>query len=166
MTAARRAAVLVGLVTVLAGCGGTAAEETAPPPVTAQVGEQEVTVDPTQYCLAGEGQRYSSTPPILEVPADTAIVLRVPDALAEEGWSVQVYDDRLEELIGEVEVEPGSPVFDGISSSDVVPPAFYLVVVQQPDADSCEGLAGAWPIGFIRAGAGVEAPPATPTPTG
>jgi hypothetical protein len=131
--------------------------------VTVQVGEQEVSVDPTQYCLDGEGQRYNATPPILEVPPDTTITLRVPDVLAEEGWSVQVFDDRLEELIGEVDVDPGSPVFDDISSSDVVPPAFYLVAVQRPDPDACEGLSGAWPIGFIRAGAGGEVTPPSPT---
>lgn len=151
VTPTRRATALLTAVAALAGCGGSAAAE-APPTVTVQVGEQEVTVEPTQYCLDGEGQRYNTSPPTLEVPAGTPIALRVPDVLAEEGWSVQVFDDQLEEIIGEVDVEPGTSVFDDISSADVVPPTFYLVVVQRPDPDACEGFSGAWPVGFIRAG--------------
>ncbi len=156
----RRATALLAALAALAGCAGSAAEET-PPPLTVQVGEQEVPVDPTQYCLDGEGQRYSTSPPILEVPPGTPITLRVPDVLAEAGWSVQVYDEQLEELIGEVDVDPDTAVFDDIDSSDVVPPAFYLVVVQRPDPDACKGFSGAWPIGFIRAGG--EVPPTSPT---
>ena len=164
VTATRRTAVLLGLTGVLVGCSGATAEEATPPSVTAQVGGQEVAVDPTQYCLGDEGQRYRTSPPILEVPPETAITLRVPDALAAEGWSVQVFDDQLEELIGEVDVEADTPVFDGINSSDVVPPAFYLVVVQRADADACEGLAGAWPVGFIRAETGTDPAPTEPAP--
>ncbi len=149
MRTTARGTALVAALAALAGCGGSAAAE-APPTLTVQVGEREATVEPTQYCLDGEGQRYRTTPPMLEVPAGTPIELRVPDALAEEGWSVQVFDDRLEQLIGEVDVEPGTAVFDDITSADVVPPAFYLVVVQRPDPDACEGFSGAWPIGFIR----------------
>ena len=161
MTTRRTTAALLAGLTALAGCGG-GAEETTAPTVTVQVGEQEVTVDPTQYCLAGEGQRYGTSPPILEVPVDTPIELRVAESAAADGWTVQVFDDRLEQTIGEVEVDPDTPVFDGINSSDVVPPAFYLVVVQRRDPDACEGLSGAWPIGFIRSGDG--APPTTPAP--
>ena len=36
------------------------------------VGAQDVTTRPTQYCLDGEWQRYTTTPPILEVSPDTA----------------------------------------------------------------------------------------------
>jgi hypothetical protein len=159
VTTTRRAAALLGALAALTGCGAEAAEETAPT-VTVQVGEQELAVDPTQYCLAGEGQRYSRSPPTIGVAADTPITLRVPDALAAEGWSVQVFDDQLEELIGEVDVEPDTPVYT-VGSSDVVPAAFYLVVVQQADGDACEGLAGAWPVGFIRAQDGTENAPPT-----
>jgi hypothetical protein len=166
VTTTRRSTALLAALTALTGCGG-GAEETTAPTVTVQVGEQEVTADPTQYCLAGEGQRYSTAPPILEVPADTDITLRVPDSVAEDGWSVQVFDEQLEEILGEVDVDPDTPVFDGINSSDVAPPAFYLVVVQRRDPDACEGLSGAWPIGFIRAGgaAGTPTTPADPAPS-
>jgi hypothetical protein len=163
----RRATAVLAALTALAGCGGGTAEETSPPSVTVQAGGQEVQVDPTQYCLAGEGQRYSTPPTFLEVPADTAITLRVPDVLAAEGWNVQVFDDQLEEILGEIDVDPDTPVFDGINSSDVAPAAFYLVVVQRRDPDACAGLSGAWPIGFIRSGAGVgeqPTPPADPPP--
>ena len=75
----------------------------------------------------------------------------MPDSVAEQGWSVQVFDESLEETIGTVDVEAGTTTYDGINSSDVVPPAFYLVVVEDKGGD-CGEFSGAWPIGFIRAG--------------
>jgi hypothetical protein len=166
VTTTRHTTALLAALAVLAACGG-ADEETVAPTVTVQVGEQEVTADPTQYCLAGEGRRYSTAPPILEVPADSDITLRVPDSVAADGWSVQVFDEGLEEVLGNVDVDPDTPVFDGINSSDVAPPAFYLVVVQRRDPDACAGLSGAWPIGFIRAGGtvGTPAPASPPAPS-
>ncbi len=116
-----------------------------------EAGPQRVQAAPTQYCADGEGQRYGTTPPIIEVSPGTTIRITVPDAVAEQGWSVQVFDEQLEELIGEVEVGTGQPVFDDITTSDVAPPAFYLVVVEDAVED-CEGFSGAWPVGFLRAG--------------
>lgn len=160
------AALLAGLA-LLGGCGdsGTGSRETVAPSVTVQAGGDPITADPTQYCLDGEGQRYQTSPPILEVAPETTVVLQVPDAVAESGWEVQVFDEDLQERIGEVDVEAGTTVLDEISTSDVVPATFYLVVVQDSDADACEGLSGAWPVGFIRTAAGpteatTEAPPA------
>jgi hypothetical protein len=75
----------------------------------------------------------------------------VPDATAEQGWSVQVFDEQLEEQIGEVDVPEGEARFDGIGTSDVVPPAFHLVVVEDKGGD-CGEWSAAWPVGFIRAG--------------
>jgi ABC-type transport system substrate-binding protein len=159
------AALLAGLG-VLTGCGGTAAggSSTAPPAVTVQTGGDAVTLDPTQYCVDGDGQRYSTSPPILEVTPDTTIELAVPDAVAEAGWSVQVYDEQLEEMLGEVDVPEGAAEFDEITSSDVVPPTFYLVVVERADPEACSGLSGAWPVGFIRKDGPLES--TSPTPSG
>jgi hypothetical protein len=165
---------LMGGLVALGGCGAGDDTEAGAPTVTVQVGDQTVDVDPTQYCLDGDGQRYDTSPPVIEALPDSPIVLTVSDAVAASGWGVQVFDDVLEERIGEVEVDPDTTVFDGINTSDIVPPAFYLVVVQDSDAEACNGLAGAWPVGFIRAEAGggtpaptgTETPPATPTPTG
>ena len=42
-------------------------------------------------------------------------------------------------------------MFDEINTSDVVPPAFYLVVVEKKGGD-CGEFSGAWPVGFLRAG--------------
>jgi hypothetical protein len=134
--------------------------------VTVQAGGQEITVDPTQYCLDGEGQRYPTSPPILEVAPDTTVVLTVSDAVAESGWGVQVFDEELEERLGEVDVEAGTTVFDGINTSDAAPATFYLVVVQDSDVDRCEGLSGAWPIGFIRADTGTATTGPSGTPAG
>ncbi|SFK86924.1 DUF2771 family protein [Geodermatophilus ruber] len=163
----RPAAALGGLLLLagVAGCGS--GEPSGPQDVVVRAGTQEVSASPTQACLDGEGQRYEVTPPIIEVSPDTTIRLTVPDALAEDGWSVQVFDDQLTEQLGEVEVDAGTTVFDDINSSDVVPPAFYLVVVQDAEA-GCDGFSGAWPIGFIRAGGPsggmATAPPTTPPP--
>ena len=154
-------ALLAGVLTAtLAGCGGSAASS-GPPDVTVTAGPQEVTARPTQYCGDGEGQRYEVEPPVIEVSPDTPIVLTVPREVADNGWGVQVYDERLEERLGEVDVEDGRAEFDGINSSDVVPPAFYLVVVED-EHDDCV-LSGAWPIGFLRAGGDVGVEP-TPSP--
>jgi hypothetical protein len=164
--ASRGAALLAGLG-VLSGCGGTAAgggSSTAPPQVTVQTGGDAVTLDPTQYCLDGDGQRYSTSPPILEVTPDTTIALTVPDAVAEAGWSVQVFDEQLQEKLGEVDVPEGAAEYDEITSSDVVPPTFYLVVVQRADLEACSGLSGAWPVGFIRKDGTLES--TSPTPSG
>ena len=135
------------VVLLLAGCGS---EPSGPQDVVVEAGPQRVEAAPTQYCVDGEGQRYQTTPPIIEVSPDTTIRLTVPDAVAEEGWNVHVYDERLEEKLGDVDVKAGEAVYD-VNSSDVVPPAFYLVVVEDAVED-CEGFSGAWPVGFLRAG--------------
>ena len=111
---------------------------------------------PTQYCLDGDGQRYTNTPPIIEVSPDTTITLTVPDSVAEQGWSVQVFDEKLEEHARRGRRRPrATAVFDEINTSDVVPPAFYLVVVEDKGGD-CGGFSGAWPVGFLRAGGDLE----------
>ena len=143
-----RTPVVALLVLALAGCAG---EPEGPGEVRAQAGVLDVTARPTQYCVDGEPQLYSTTPPIVEVSPDTTITLTVPEVIAERGWQVQVFDDRLEEIIGEVDVPAGSTTFDEINSSDVVPPAFYLVVVEDKGGD-CGEWTGAWPVGFLRAG--------------
>jgi len=144
----RTAAPALLLLVLLAGCSGAPA---GPGEVGVEVGAQDLDVRPTQYCLDGEGQRYDITPPILEVSPGTAISLTVPESVAEQGWSVQVFDETLEETIGTVDVDQGTTTYDGITTSDVVPPAFYLVVVEDKGGD-CGEFSGAWPIGFIRAG--------------
>jgi hypothetical protein len=159
---------LLSGVLLLAGCAGSSDSGRAAaddggtvPSVTVRAGGDPITVAPTQYCLDGEGQRYRTTPPIVEVAPETAVVLQVPDAVAEAGWSVQVFDEQLEERIGEIDVPAGTAVLDEISTSDVVPPTFYLVVVEDSDPEACEGLSGAWPVGFIRAdGAAAPTSPA------
>jgi hypothetical protein len=137
------------LLLVLAGCGRGAAAEPAEARVT--VGPQDVDVRPTQYCLDGERKRYTITPPILEVSPASPIRLTVPEEVAEHGWAVQVFDDQLEKPIGEVDVPAGTDVFDEITTDDVVPPAFYLVIVEDKGGD-CGEFSGAWPVGFLRAG--------------
>jgi hypothetical protein len=164
-------ALLAGLA-LLAGCGGPAGDGGSSgdgggaPTVTVQAGGDEITVDPTQYCVDGDGQRYSTTPPILEVLPDTTVTLTVSDAVAEAGWSVQVFDEQLAQEIGTVNVPDGEARFQGISTSDVVPPTFYLVVVQNSDPTACGGLSGAWPVGFIRTDGTMASTSPSETPAG
>ena len=155
----RRVAV-PAVVLLLAGCGS---EPSGPQDVVVEAGPQRVEAAPTQYCADGEGQRYETSPPVVEVSPDTAIRLTVPDAVAERGWSVQVFDEGLEELLGEAPVPTGEAVFE-VNSDDVDPPAFYLVVVEDA-VEECEGFSGAWPIGFVRA-SGTPLEPTTPAPQG
>jgi hypothetical protein len=149
------------LLVLLAGCGRGAAA--GPEDVGVAVGAEDVTVRPVQYCLDGKGQRYSNTPPIIEVSPDAAITLTVPDSVARHGWSVQVFDEKLETTIGEVDVPEGQAVFDEINSSDVVPPAFYLVVVEDKGG-ACGEFTGAWPVGFLRAGGDLGGTPSSSAP--
>ena len=135
---------------------GCASSSDGPGQVRVEVGPQDVRAAPTQGCVDGEPTRYPDTaPPVLEVSPDAAITLTVPEAVAERGWSVQVFDERLEQTIGEVDVPEGTERFDGINTSDVAPPAFYLVVVEDKGGD-CGEWSGAWPIGFLRAGGEVQ----------
>ncbi|MCZ2830117.1 DUF2771 family protein [Modestobacter sp. VKM Ac-2986] len=170
MSSTARAAtgvVLLGGMLVLTGCGEGGGGRTSPvPTVTVQAGGDPVTVSPTQYCRDGEGQRYQVSAPVLEVSPDTTVVLSVADEVAASGWGVQVFDEQLQERIGEVEVADGTVVLDEINTSDVVPATYYLVVVQDADPEACNGLSGAWPIGFIRAGAGTPATSPSSSPTG
>jgi len=39
-----------------------------------------------------------------------------------------------------------------------VPPAYYLVVVEDSQDSACSGLSGAWPVGFLRSGEDPAAP--------
>jgi hypothetical protein len=149
------------LLLVLAGCGrGQAA---TPQDVQVAVGSQKVPVHPTQYCLDGHGKRYGTTPPIIEVSPDSTIALTVPTSVARQGWSVQVFDEKLEQPIGEVDVPKGKEVYDEINTSDVVPPAFYLVVVEKKGG-ACGEFSGAWPVGFLRAGGALGGTPSSSAP--
>ena len=159
MVVSRCAAAL--LLLVLAGCGR--GEAAGPENVEVSVGAEQVAVRPTQYCLDGDGQRYSTAPPIIEVSPDSPITLTVPESVAEQGWSVQVFDEKLEEPIGEVDVPEGESVLDEINTSDVVPPAFYLVVVEDKGGD-CGEFSGAWPVGFLRAGGDLSGTPSSGAP--
>jgi hypothetical protein len=159
-----RVALLAIALLVIAGC---ASAPENPPGVRVQVGAQDVVVQPTQFCVDGEGRRYDTAPTILEVSPDTTVTLAVPPRVAERGWSVQIFDERLEQTLGEVDVPGGQAVFDEISTSDVVPPAFYLVVIEDGGGE-CGAFSGAWPVGLIRAGGdvGTTTPPSrSPSPT-
>ena len=103
---------------------------------------------PTQYCGTARAHRYSVRPPVIgrAGPPDHA---HRADAVAAAGWSVQVFDEHLEKQIGKVRVPKGKAVFDGITMSDVVPQAFYLVIVEDATR-SARTCSGAWPVGFIR----------------
>jgi hypothetical protein len=151
-----RAAAAVTLL-VLAGCSGDAA---GPGNVRVEVGAQDVTARPVQYCADGDPVRYDNAPPVIEVSPDSVITLTVPEAVAERGWGVQVFDEGLEEILGEVDVPAGEEQLTEINTSDVVPPAFYLVVVEDKGGD-CGEWSGAWPVGFLRAGGDLGGTPSS-----
>ena len=158
----RRPAAALALL-LLAGCGS--GDPAGPGEVRVEVGAQDVQARPVQYCLDGERVRYENTPPVIEVSPDSGITLTVPESVAEQGWSVQVFDEQLEDILGEVDVPAGEDQLTEINTSDVVPPAFYLVVVEDKGGD-CGEWSGAWPIGFLRAGGDLGTPSATPSPLG
>jgi hypothetical protein len=155
----KQAALALGLV-VLTGCGGASE---GPGDVRVEVGAQDVAARPVQYCEDGERVRYDNTPPVVEVSPDAVITLTVPEPVAERGWSVQVFDEQLEEILGEVDVPAGEDRLAEINTSDVVPPAFYLVVVEDKGGD-CGEWSGAWPVGFLRAGGDLGGTPSSSAP--
>ena len=156
----RRPLPVLLVLALLAGCS---AGSDGPGQVRVQVGPQDVKLRPTQGCVDGERTRYETAPPVLEVSPDATITLTVPDAIAEQGWSVQVFDERLEKQLGEVDVPQGEARFAGIGTSDVVPPAFYLVIVEDKGG-ACGEFSGAWPIGFLRAGGDLSGTPSVTPP--
>jgi hypothetical protein len=144
----RRAVPALFCLALLAGCSSGSDD---PGGVRVQVGPQDVDLQPTQGCIDGERTRYDTRPPVLEVSPGATITLTAPDEIAEQGWSVQVFDERLDEQIGEVDVPDGEARFAGINTSDVALPAFYLVIVEDKGGD-CGEWSAAWPVGFLRAG--------------
>jgi hypothetical protein len=159
----RRSLPAVLALTLLAGCSSS---PDGPGQVRVEVGPQDVRLEPTQGCVDGKATRYDTAPPVLEVSPGDTIALTVPEATAEQGWSVQVFDERLEQQIGAADVSAGETRFEGIGTSDVVPPAFYLVIVEDKGGD-CGEWSAAWPVGFLRAGGDLGATTsATPSPAG
>jgi hypothetical protein len=154
----KKPAAVLALALALTGCSHAS---DAAPQVRVLVGGQQIGLDATQYCSNGSGHRYSVRPPVVTALPNTRITFTVPDAVAAQGWSVQVFDEHLEQPIGDVRVDKGKAVFDGITTSDVVPRAFYLVVVEDKSAQ-CAHLSGAWPVGFIRTD---DVPGATTSPS-
>lgn len=152
-----------GLLPALVLLSGCASGGEGPGQVRVQAGAQDVTAQAVQGCEDGEEVRYETTPPRIEVSPDTVITLTVPESVAERGWDVQVFDVGLEELLGTVEVPEGEDRFAGINSSDVVPPAFYLLVVEDKGGD-CGVWSRAWPVGFLRAGGDLGGAPSTEAP--
>jgi hypothetical protein len=154
------------LLALLTGCGSGSGSATGAPDVRVVVGGQALTLHPTQYCLAGTGQRYDIRPPVIGVTPDTTLDFIVPGDVAAQGWSVQVFDQQLEEKLGEVSVDEGQTTLAGIAAADVVPSNFYLVVVENRGS-ACGGFSGAWPVGFIRSDApGAASGTATMPPAG
>ena len=129
----------------LAGCGSD-----APPQVRVHVGSEQLGLEPTQYCSGGDLHRYDVRPPIIQAAPGTPVIFTVPDAVAAQGWGVQVFDKTLKKRLGTVDVAQGQAVLGRITTSDVVPAAFYLVVVEK-HSTQCDNLSGAWPVGIIRA---------------
>lgn len=141
-------AALTLLLPLAAACGSGSS---GPPSVTVAIGDQQVALRPTQYCADGKLARYTIRPPVIAAPPATRVRLSVPSSVAGNGWSVQVFDDQLKTQLGQVEAGEAT-TFDRITTSDPAPPGFYLVVAQRGGSSACQGLAGAWPVGIIRAG--------------
>jgi hypothetical protein len=146
---ALRAAAALALALAAAGCSSAASTA---PQVSVLFGGDKLALDATQYCAGGTGHRYQVRPPVVTAAPDTRITFTVPDAVAAQGWSVQVFDQQLEERLGTVAVDKGTAVFAGITTSDVAPAAYYLVVVENKGS-GCDNLSGAWPVGVIRTAA-------------
>ena len=93
---------------------------------------------------------YAVKPLAVVTGASTGIGYELARIAAERGWSAQVWDEQLRTQIGDADAGPGEAVLQ-LNSSDAVPPAYYLVVVERRNA-ACNNVSGAWPVGFLRTG--------------
>ena len=82
--------------------------------------------------------------------SDAEITLTVPDSVAERGWGVQVFDERLEEAIAEPLAVPRARTEP---LPDTNCPAATCSLFENKGGD-CGLWSRAWPFGFIRAGDG------------
>ncbi len=154
-----RGAAGVALLGLLTGCGAAAA-----PTVTVTVTGGSEQLAPTQLCLDGEAEFYdSATQQVLRVQPGQRVSIEVSEDLAASGWQVQIFDRDLQTKLGQVDAG-NATTFDELTTSDPFPAAFFVVVVQDA-SDDCDGLSGAWPIGFLREGGDLP-PSGSPTPSG
>lgn len=147
--------VVLPAVLVLTGCAG---EDEGPGTVRVEAGAVDVTAQATQGCDDGEQVRYEAAPPVVEVAPDSDITLTVPGSVAERGWAVQVFDVDLDTVLVEaIEAPEGEDRFTVLDGTGDLPPAFYLLVVEDKGGD-CGVWSRAWPIGVIRAGGEIQPP--------
>ncbi len=152
---------LPAIALLLAGC---ASGDDGPGQVRVEVGAVDITASATQGCDNGEKVRYETEPPVVEVSPDADITLTVPESVAERGWAVQVFDVPLETVLVEaIEAPEGEDRFTVLDSTDDLPPAFYLLVVEDKGGD-CGEWSRAWPIGVIRAGGDLGGTPTSEAP--
>ena len=93
------------LLLVLAGCGR--GRRPAPANVQVAVGGEKVAVRPTQYCLDGDGQRYTTPRRSSRSRPDAPITLTVPDVGRRAGLERAGLRREAREAIGEVDVAQG-----------------------------------------------------------
>lgn len=132
------------VLTLLVGCGATTT-----PTVTVSVAGRSAQLSPTQLCADDAAQFYDrATQQVLRVAPAQRITIEVSADLAESGWQVQIFDRDLQTQLGQVDAGHAT-TFTDLTTSDPFPAAYFFVVVQDANSD-CDGLSGAWPIGFVR----------------
>lgn len=134
------------VLAALAGCGSA-----AEPTVTVSVAGRSEQLAPTQLCRDGTAEFYdSAAQQVLRVQPGQQITIDVSEDLAASGWQVQIFDRDLRTKLGQVDAG-NVRTFTDLTTSDPFPAAYFFVVVQDA-GDDCDGLSGAWPVGFVRDG--------------
>ena len=117
-----------------------------------------------QYCEDGERVRYDNTPPVVEVSPDAVITPDRARARRRARAGACRSSTRGSRRSSARSTSPaGEDRLAEINTSDVVPPAFYLVIVEDKGGD-CGEWSGAWPVGFLRAGGDLGGTPTSSAP--
>lgn len=145
----RIAVLLLALTMLLAACSDA---DTAPE-VKVAIGKSTATLSPTVYCVDGSAQLAAedAKTAALEAKPDTAVVITVPESVAEVGWTIQIWSVNDTdsgavplEQIGNVDAGTARS-YDGFTTSDVVPDRYFIIVALPEDPDcNAAGSSGIW----------------------
>lgn len=143
---------------LVSGCGSSAKATTAPD-ISVTIDHQTSTIPPAVYCIDNKAHVYGSKNEVqpIQVQPKQAISIKVPAAVADKTWSVQVWSVTSasgkpipERLIGSVDAGKARD-FKKINTSDAVPDRVYLMItIPQDPKCNAEGASGVWPILLIR----------------
>lgn len=144
------------LFVLLALVLGACSDSTEIPKVSIEIGEQTTEVTPTVYCVSGEAKLGESSE-AMQVSPNQNITVKVPEAVAEKDWSIQIWsvaDNGGTAVpgtpIGEVPVGADTSRFN--TSDSALDRYFIVVAIPEEAGCNAKGAAGMWTLMVSRVG--------------